>query len=182
MLFDRLQGGETGHSPAPALAPVMEPSSSCPGWPNLPLLPFIAPQALAIHNFQNVPSLSFSLLGDVKPGTTKKEGEKAGVFSLLRRQPLPPAPTRPALCKRTFSPHHSPSAAGGLGAWHNSVPGDRGTREGRGASAPAEAGERKLHSIKCGSRAKVRRRGTASPKRESRNAQSRASPALTIEG
>ena len=165
MLFDRLQGGETGHSLAPALAPVMEPSSSCPGWPNLPLLPFIAPQALAIQNFQNVPSLSFSLLGDVKPGTTKKEGGKAGALSLLRTQPLPPAPTHPALCKRTFSPHHSPNAAGGLGAWHNSVPGDRGTRGGREASAPAEAGERKLHSIKCGSRAKVRRRGTASPKR-----------------
>ena len=101
----------------------------------------------------------------------KKEGGKAGDLSLLRTQPLPPAPTRLALCKRTFSPHHSPRAAGSLGAWHNSVPEYRGTRGGRGALAPAEAGERKatarqLHSIKCGSRAKVRRRGTASPKRE----------------
>lgn len=68
------------------------------------------PGALAIQNFQNVPSLSFSLLRDVKPGTTKKGG-KARALSLLRTQPLPPAPTRPALCKRTFSPHHSPSAA-----------------------------------------------------------------------
>lgn len=91
-----------------ALAPVMEPSSSCPAWPNPPSPPFIAPVALAIQNFQNVPSLSFSLLGDVNPGTTKKEGGKAGALSLLRTQPLPPAPTRPALCKRTFSPHHSP--------------------------------------------------------------------------
>ena len=96
-----------------ALVPVMEPSSSCPGWPNLPSPPFIAPIGLAIQNFQNVPSLSFSLLGDVKPGTTKKEREKAGALSLLRTQPLPPAPTRPALWKRTFSPYHSPSAARG---------------------------------------------------------------------
>lgn len=163
--------GKLGTALALALAPVMEPSSSCPGWPNLPLPPFIASQALAIQNFHNVPSLSFFLLGDVKPGTTKKEGGKAGDLSLLRTQPLPPAPTRLALCKRTFSPHHSPRAAGSLGAWHNSVPEYRGTRGGRGALAPAEAGERKatarqLHSIKCGSRAKVRRRGTASPKRE----------------
>lgn len=128
-----------------ALAPVMKPSFSnptaqtrlCP-----PPAPFCAPVALEIRNFQNVPSVSSSLLGDVKPGTTKKEGGKAGALSLLRTQPLPPAPTRPALCKRTFSPHHSPSAARPQGLAQLGAP-RREARGGRGASGPAEAGKRK---------------------------------------
>lgn len=89
-----------------ALAPVMEPNSSCPGWPNPPHPPPCPPWPWRFRISQNVPSLS-SLLGDVKPGTTKKEGGKVGALSLLRTQPLPPALTQPALCKRTFSPHQT---------------------------------------------------------------------------
>lgn len=48
------------------LAPVMEPSSSCPGWPNPPSPPFADPWPWQFRFFQNVPSLSFSLLSDVK--------------------------------------------------------------------------------------------------------------------
>lgn len=127
-----------------AQAPVMKPSSSNPDCPNppLPAPPFFAPVALEIQNLQNVPSLSFSLLGDVKPGTTKKERGKAGALSLLRTQPLPPAPTRPALCKRTFSPHHSPSAAQPRGLAQLGAP-RREARGGRGAPGPAEAEEGK---------------------------------------
>lgn len=97
-----------------ALAPVMEPSSSCLGWPNPPSPPLSWPpwpwRFRFFRTYRLYPSL-FS--GAVKPGTTKKEGGKAGALSLLRTQPLPPPPTSPALCKRTFSPHHSPSAAPG---------------------------------------------------------------------
>lgn len=34
-----------------ALAPVMQPSSVCPGWPNPPFTPLIPPVVLAIQNF-----------------------------------------------------------------------------------------------------------------------------------
>lgn len=121
MLFDRLhrRGNRhsSGHSDGATLQLTWLAKSA--------LAQLHGPHGLGDSDFseRTVPSLSFSLLDAVKPGTTKKEGGKAGALSLLRTQPLPLAPTRPALCKRTFSPHHSPSAAGGprrlaqLGAW-----------------------------------------------------------------
>lgn len=63
-----------GYSPGPSDGAKLQLS-----WLAKPALypPFIASQALAIQGlFQNVPSLSFFLLSDVKPGTTKKEGGK----------------------------------------------------------------------------------------------------------
>lgn len=75
-------------------------------------------------------------------GTTK-EGGKAGAVSLLRMQPLPPAPTRPALCKRTFSPHHSPRAAGGPRGLAQLGDRGQGGKGAQGLSGPTEAEEGK---------------------------------------
>lgn len=58
-------------------------------------------------------------------------------------QPLPPAPTRPALCKRTFSPHHSPRAAGGPRGLAQLGARGQGGKGAQGLSGPTEAEEGK---------------------------------------
>lgn len=105
-----------------ALAPVMKPSSSCPGCPNPPLPPFFTPVALEIQNFQNVPSLSFSLLGDVKPGTTKKEGKREPYLSYACNLFLQ-LPQARRYVNAPSAPTTAP-ARPGPGAWHSSVPGE----------------------------------------------------------
>lgn len=67
-----------------AVAPVMEPSSSCPGWPSLssPLPSSMTPWPWRLRIFQNIPSLS-SILGVVKSGTNK-EGKWAPYLSYAR--------------------------------------------------------------------------------------------------
>lgn len=124
----------------------------------------MAPVALAMQVFQNVPSLSFSLLGAVKPGTTKKEEGKAGALGSLispTHATSPPAPTRLALCKRTFSPHRSPARPRGLTpgtALCLGIGRHEEAKEPRALQRPRKrkATARQLHSIKCGNRAKVR--------------------------
>ncbi|XP_045650980.1 uncharacterized protein LOC123790526 [Ursus americanus] len=181
MLFDRLHGGGAGHSPGPSdEAKLKLPWLPKPAFapPFLPLWPW------EIQNFQNVPSLSSSRLGDVKPGTTKKKGKREPYLSYACNLFLQ-LPHARRYVNAPSAPTTAP-ARPGPGAWHSSVPGEGRHEEAEGPLAlqrrgKGKATERQLHSIKCSSRAKVRRRGTASSKRGSRNAQSRVISVLTIE-
>lgn len=67
-----------------AVASVMKPSSSCPGWPSpsSPLPSSMPPWPWRLRIFQNIPSLS-SILGVVKSGTNK-EGKWAPYLSYAR--------------------------------------------------------------------------------------------------
>lgn len=117
----------------------MEPSSSCPGWPS-PSSPFPPwPRRLQIFLEHTVSILYSPYCCQV----WYQHGGKVGTLSLLRMQPFPSAPTRPALCKRTFSPHHSLSERPrGSGTWERSMPANTGAPGGQGASGPEEARER----------------------------------------
>lgn len=114
MLFDRLHGGGTGHSPGPSDGAKLR----LPGWPNPPSPPFMAPVAMAIRNFVNVPSLSFSLLGHVKLVPLRKEGKREPYLSYACNLflQLPHA-------RRYVNAPSAPTTAlerpGGPGAWHS---------------------------------------------------------------
>lgn len=135
MLFDRLLGERVGHSRGPS----DEAKLQLPGLakPVLPLTLLNAPVALATPNFsEHTVFILYSRCCQV----WYQQGGKVGTLSLLRTQPLPPAPTRPALCKRTFSPHHSLSERPrGPGAWQRSMSEDRGAPGGYRASGPEGA-------------------------------------------
>lgn len=110
MLFDRLLGERTGHSRGPR----DEAKLQLPGLakPVLPLTPLYGLVVLATPNFSEHTVFILYFRGCQ---VWYQQGEKVGTLSLQRTQPLPPAPTRPALCKRTSSPHHSLSKAQGPG-------------------------------------------------------------------
>lgn len=126
--------GETGHSRGPSDGAKLQ----LPGLAKS-VLP-LPPVALATPNFsEHTVSILYSPCCQV----WYQQGGKVGTLSLLRMQPLPSAPTRPALCKRTFSPHHSLSERPrGSGTWKRSMPANTGAPGGQGASGPEEARER----------------------------------------
>lgn len=162
MLFDRLHGGGTGHSPGPS----DEAKLQLPWLPKPAFSPLPCPCGLGDSEFSER-TVSIFLLGDVKPGTTKKEGKRepylyyaCNLFlQLPHAQRYVNAPSAP-----TTAP-----ARPGPGARHSSVPGEGRKEEAEGPlplQRPGKGKEtaRQFHSIKCSGRAKVRRLRTASPK------------------
>lgn len=125
-----------------ALAPVMEPSSSCPGWPNPPSPPFTDPWPWRLRFFRTYRLYPlFSVMSSLVP-PRRKEGKREPYLSYARNLFLQ-LPHARRYVNAPSAPTTAPERPGGPGAWHSSVPGDREARGGRGASGPAEAGKGK---------------------------------------
>lgn len=117
----------------------------------------------------------------------RKEGKREPYLSYARNLFLQ-LPHARRYVNAPSAPTTAPERPGAPGAWHSSVPRDREIRGGQGASGPAEAGEGKgnckavaQHKMRQQSKGQTARNRLAK-ERERKNAQSQASPALTIEG
>lgn len=161
-----------------------------PSWPNLPSLPFIVPpprepwRFRIFKTYRLSPSLFSGMSSLVPP---RKEGKREPYLSYARNLFLQ-LPHARRYVNAPSAPTTAPVRPGGLEAWHSSVPGDRETRGGREAPGPAEAREGKgncnavaQHKMRQQSKGQTARNRLAKEK-ASRNAQSWASAALTIEG
>lgn len=166
-----------------ALAPVMEPELQLPrpaeppspSWLPPPLRPGLGDSVIS-STYRPYPPLC-----NVKPGTTK-EGKREPYLSYAFNLFLW-LPHAQRYVNAPSAPTNAPARPVGPGAWHSPMSRDIEGRGGRGAVQPCRGRKRQRRAV---AQRKMRQRSKGQTARnrlvrESRNAQSPAGPALTIE-